>query len=316
MKTPSATDFAEAADAIGIDYPALVEKDYFATQLLKLFLSLDFPGYKPLFTGGTCLSKVHIETKRMSEDIDIKLVAHEKTKHLTRTKQKSIKKQFAILLRNMLVENSYFQHYQEPEFRNEYQFQTYYLEYPRSYSQYSEAIKPYLQLELTEANEYRAATISPVQSIYSELDKQIPEILQCECTTLTTIAAEKLICLLRRTAKSERGLDQQSDQFLIRHVYDFNLITEKLDDLNEVINIARMVIKDDIIKYGKRHEQFTKNPVNELEFGLSSLIKENKYKLNYEGFLGPLVYRKSPIGWSQAIKQFEATFKKISSRLR
>ncbi|HAT9777555.1 TPA: hypothetical protein JBD69_16325 [Legionella pneumophila subsp. pneumophila] len=61
MEEIDPTIFADVADALGIEEPVLVEKDYYAIQLLKLLHSINDPGYSIIFAGGTCLSKAHIE---------------------------------------------------------------------------------------------------------------------------------------------------------------------------------------------------------------------------------------------------------------
>lgn len=66
--------FADVADALGIKNPVIVEKDYYAVQLIKELSSLSFEDYHLVFSGGTCLAKAHQNTYRMSEDIDFKLV--------------------------------------------------------------------------------------------------------------------------------------------------------------------------------------------------------------------------------------------------
>ncbi|MBL1276515.1 MAG: nucleotidyl transferase AbiEii/AbiGii toxin family protein [Ectothiorhodospiraceae bacterium] len=71
------TLFTDVADALGIAHPAIVEKDYYAIQLLKLLSAVETPDYQLVFAGGTCLAKAHQNTYRMSEDIDIKLVPAE-----------------------------------------------------------------------------------------------------------------------------------------------------------------------------------------------------------------------------------------------
>jgi predicted nucleotidyltransferase component of viral defense system len=60
------------ADALAISNPVIVEKDYYAILLLKELSSLHYEDYQLIFFGGTCLTKIHQNTYRMSEDIDIK----------------------------------------------------------------------------------------------------------------------------------------------------------------------------------------------------------------------------------------------------
>lgn len=51
--------FLDIADALGISSPAIVEKDYWGTQLLKQLPALEPEGYRLVFSEGTCLAKAH-----------------------------------------------------------------------------------------------------------------------------------------------------------------------------------------------------------------------------------------------------------------
>lgn len=69
--------FVRCADELGIDV-ALVEKDYWAIEALRAvaagFVVSGSSGtvtYRPVFKGGTSLSKVHGLIHRFSEDIDL-----------------------------------------------------------------------------------------------------------------------------------------------------------------------------------------------------------------------------------------------------
>jgi len=73
MKAFDASVFLDVADALGISSPAIVEKDYWATQLLREISQLKPRGFQFVFSGGTCLAKAHQNTFRMSEDIDIQM---------------------------------------------------------------------------------------------------------------------------------------------------------------------------------------------------------------------------------------------------
>ncbi|RUR29705.1 hypothetical protein ELY33_12230 [Vreelandella andesensis] len=69
--------FPDVADALGVDSPAIVEKDVYAVQLLCLLSKLRSETFELVFAGGTSLAKAHHKLFRMSEDIDIKLVIHQ-----------------------------------------------------------------------------------------------------------------------------------------------------------------------------------------------------------------------------------------------
>jgi hypothetical protein len=55
--------------------PGILEKDLLVTQAIHLLAEMNYPaGVVPVFCGGTCLSKAYGVIKRMSEDVDFKLV--------------------------------------------------------------------------------------------------------------------------------------------------------------------------------------------------------------------------------------------------
>ena len=65
----------EAAARLGIDSPAIIEKDFWVCWMLgQIFTADSLPG--TLFKGGTSLSKVYGIITRFSEDVDIVLDRH------------------------------------------------------------------------------------------------------------------------------------------------------------------------------------------------------------------------------------------------
>src|SRR5688572_3737346 len=65
--------------------PRLIEKDYFCTVLLA-YLS-GAAGNELVFKGGTCLTKVHSELYRLSEDLDYTIPVAADTPRSERSKQ-------------------------------------------------------------------------------------------------------------------------------------------------------------------------------------------------------------------------------------
>src|SRR5690606_40970664 len=57
--------------------PGVLEKDLLVTEALSAITRHAYGPVKPIFCGGTCLSKAHRLIERMSEDIDFKLVVPE-----------------------------------------------------------------------------------------------------------------------------------------------------------------------------------------------------------------------------------------------
>src|SRR5271156_2068810 len=57
--------------------PALVEKDWYVVDALAAINTADVKPFRLVFGGGTALSRAHRLIRRMSEDIDLKIVSDE-----------------------------------------------------------------------------------------------------------------------------------------------------------------------------------------------------------------------------------------------
>ena len=58
----------------GLPSPALVEKDYYVVKALAAIAAIDTTPLRLVFGGGTALSRAHRLVRRMSEDIDLRIV--------------------------------------------------------------------------------------------------------------------------------------------------------------------------------------------------------------------------------------------------
>ncbi len=59
---------------VALDLPsAVIEKDYYVTQVIHVLSDTENEYFRLVFAGGTCLAKAHKIVKRMSEDVDFKI---------------------------------------------------------------------------------------------------------------------------------------------------------------------------------------------------------------------------------------------------
>jgi len=68
----------EIQERFGLPSPALVEKDWYLVKALAAISAADTGPFRLVFGGGTALSRAHGLVRRMSEDIDLKIVAEAK----------------------------------------------------------------------------------------------------------------------------------------------------------------------------------------------------------------------------------------------
>lgn len=304
MKPPvDASLFADAADALGIAEPGIVEKDYYAVQLLRLLCDLKFEGYTLVFAGGTCLAKAYRNTYRMSEDIDLKLVPSEETVGLTKSRQRTLRRAMFQQVKAVIEGSDLFTLEGEPQRQNEGRYQVFRVRYPRGHREIG-ALRPHLLLEITESRLTLPAVDQSIQSLFAQVAEQPPEVVGLPCAALETIAAEKFVALARRTALVDRDFSQKDDETLIRHIYDLHLVQEALGDLGGVAALVQQAIHVDLEQFGHQHPEFVADPHAELRRGLE-LIRQPTHAERYRNFTGPLVYHQDPPDWEEVCGTLE-----------
>src|SRR4051794_41217059 len=72
---PTLEQLLEVQEHFGLPGPALVEKDWYVIRALAAVAAVDTGEFRLVFGGGTALSRAYKLTKRMSEDVDLKIVS-------------------------------------------------------------------------------------------------------------------------------------------------------------------------------------------------------------------------------------------------
>ena len=304
MSAVDSSLFLDVADVLGIGIPAIVEKDYWATHLLKEISILNPEGHQLVFAGGTCLAKAHQNTFRMSEDIDIKMVPHRDTRSRSKAQQRNLRRKIHQIIIDIIDNNEQFELVQPPKKRNENKYQQFLIKYPKDHDR-SNALRAHLQLDLTESILLEDPVELSLSSLYASVLKEPNEIQNIACVTINSTASEKFVSLLRRTASHARNRSRADDETLIRHVYDLHLIYESMQSPASLKSMVQRVIEIDQEQFGNQHEEFMRDANNELRYGLSLLIEQPHHQDRYNKFIGPLVYHRSPAQWSEAISSIE-----------
>lgn len=304
MSTVDSSLFLDIADALGISSPAIVEKDYWATQLLKEISQLTPEGFRLVFSGGTCLAKAHQNTFRMSEDIDIKMIPNSATLALSKNQQRQLRRDIHQLILNIISDSGIFKLVADPKKRNEGKYQLFLIEYPREHDT-PDALRPHLQLDFTESDLLEDPIELSLSSLYASTLKEAGEVQNIACVTVHSTASEKFVSLLRRTASHARDNSRADDETLIRHVYDLHLIYESMASPADLKLMIKRVIEIDKSQFGNQHEEFVNDAHSELRYGLSLLIEQAHHQERYDQFIGPLVYHPSPAKWDEAISSVQ-----------
>jgi predicted nucleotidyltransferase component of viral defense system len=72
---PSLQDLLEVQRHFGLPSPALVEKDWYVVKAIAALATANVAPFQLVFSGGTALSRAYRLIRRMSEDIDLKIVS-------------------------------------------------------------------------------------------------------------------------------------------------------------------------------------------------------------------------------------------------
>lgn len=292
--------FADVADALGIGSPAIVEKDVYAVQLIGLLAGVRSESFQLIFAGGTSLAKGHRNIFRMSEDVDIKLVARrESTSGLS---QEALRKERRAVLGEVrrMIHGSPVLGLVGAVKRNQHRYAEFTVTYPRSQPAIS-ALRPELKLDITASELFEPPATCSVSSLYAEALRIPPEVESFPVVSLRSTISEKLVALLRRTAHADRDPSRKDDETLVRHVYDLHMVAASGYEADTLRFLLTNVIRVDAEQFGNQHPSFRSDPVAELRYGLACLQDNPIHRERYERLIGPLVYHESPPSWDEAL---------------
>lgn len=236
--------FPDVADALDIESVAIVEKDYFVVDLLRLLKEIKPETHTLVFAGGTALSKAGISLNRMSEDIDIKLVPTENFMQNGRDKRRKIRKEIVQIITDVIHNSDIFSLDNENAriTRDEYRYNEISVRDPQTFAQVP-CLRPFIKLELMESTLLEHPESRDIYSLVTELTGKGTPVTAFPCATILSTQAEKLISMMRRTAAHLRNPEQQDDEFLVRHIYDnYCIVREKGVNVPVLKNFVQICI--------------------------------------------------------------------------
>jgi predicted nucleotidyltransferase component of viral defense system len=254
--------------------PAFIEKDWYGVQVLKLLSTWSANNsIRPVFTGGTALSKAHRVITRFSEDIDIRL---ESLQPLNRKARAGVRDDLIARLQ----EDGWI--LEEVRSRNENQFVGISIGYPISDPQ--PRLRPFIKLELNYKNPRRPILERPVSSFITELERSEPEVLGIACLALEEIASEKLSALCWRLEDE----DQPDRVDLVRHLHDLACLYPELVLDSGFSELVLETIREDL----DERTTLTSKLANSKLHGLPGLLAP--YSRAYEDYVTQASYGEPP----------------------
>lgn len=285
---PSLQNLLEVQKHFDLPSPVLVEKDWHVVTALAAINTADVKPFRLVFSGGTALSRAHRLIRRMSEDIDLKIVSDEPRSRPELRKLRDIVTS-ALLHAGFQFDPENTAH---RDSGNASRYTIYRLPYTPVVIGEG-ALRPEIKIE-TAVWPLRLPSVErSVTSFWAEAFKQPPEVPSISCVALVETLAEKFVALTRRAGAELADAGGPRDKTLVRHVYDLHVVRSHYDPA-EVIALAREIMRADVEAYGHQFPAYRENPVAETLRAVGGLAADDRFASHYAEFLRDMVYGELP----------------------
>ncbi len=285
---PTLEQLLEVQEHFGLPGPALVEKDWYVLKALAAITTVDTGDFRLVFGGGTALSRAYRLTKRMSEDVDLKIV---REKAPSRGELRKLRTDIT----NALLAAG-FSFDPENENHRKVMYEGRYTKYQLPYKPIAEGkgiLRPNVQIETSVWPSRREAVEKPVMSFIAEAYGQAPEVPKIACSSVLETAAEKLVALTWRAGSELAGLRDVRDPTLVRHIYDLHIIREHYDAA-EAATLAVDVMKVDAATRGDKFPAWQNDPLGETLRAIDGIPNNKVFVDGYANFVRDMVYGDGP----------------------
>lgn len=286
--SPTQEELLEIQEHFGLPSPALVEKDWYVVKALAAIAAVETAPFSLVFGGGTALSRAHGLIRRMSEDIDLKIIP---TSQASRGKLRKLRK----TITEALLGAGFAFDPENPDHRKtmyEGRYTLYQLPY-KAIAKGEGVLRPEIQIETSAWPMRRPSAERSVRSFIAEGFDRPAEVVAIACAAISESAAEKLVALTRRAGAELAGLRETRNPTLVRHVYDLHVIREHYD-FADVASLAREIMIDDAKTYGRDFPAYEADPLAETLKAIDGIGADDAFASNYATFCRDMVHGHAP----------------------
>ena len=287
FKPLSAEILQGLAEELAIN-PAFLEKDWYATQALRILQGLNSPAFTAIFSGGTCLSKGYGLIKRFSEDLDFRVQG-------TEIESRSARRKYVDKVIDTLTKPQLFKEIAvKKEDQSHRAILT--LTYPHLFEQ-DQSLRPHIKIELIFNPVALETQLKPIQSLADQFLRTDNATFEVICISPIETAAEKLSALLWRTLYAKQNFDPT----LLRHLYDLASLKDVLlSSQAQFKALLGQIYQADQSKRDNQHSFETL--LQALEHLHKVLVSQPKYKKAYQSFVENMCYDTNTLSFEEALK--------------
>ncbi|AMA10664.1 nucleotidyl transferase AbiEii/AbiGii toxin family protein [Picosynechococcus sp. PCC 73109] len=280
-------DIIQAIAAELVVDECFIEKDWYAMRIIGILSEIQDPIFQLVFSGGTSLSKGFGLIQRFSEDLDFKVQIigdRPSSKNQEQKRRKAFRETVLDVLdkdqtdwqvdRDALLKGNGSSFFKVP-IRYQPQFEV------------SQALRPYVQLEVTFESPCLDPLSKPLQSFVGQALQQEPEAIAFPCVDPVETAADKLSALVWRIRTRDRSSDND-DPTLVRHLHDLGALMPVVKDSGDFPRLVRdCLVKDQ--NRGHQENAIT-DPKSAITFLVGTFEKDSLYQQEYERFVEGMSY--------------------------
>ena len=291
----------QISEELAID-PSFIEKDWYATQALRVIHAADSKECRFIFAGGTCLSKAYGLIERFSEDIDFKIAGE-------LLAERNIRRKIRETIVKTLEKSDLFKII-DIKSENESRKITIEVDYPRHFKT-SSTLRPHIKVEIVFAEALLPVEKKDITTFCAKYKKDTEAPFSLCCVNPVETAAEKFSALLWRvptTDRTEKLYTIKNDPTLLRHLYDlFALKDFVFKNSANFVGLVRKLYEEDKKRNPSDKNKTLKQAVSET---IEKLTEDKAFEGDYKKFVHAMSYAKD----NKQISFFSAllNFKKIS----
>lgn len=251
-------------------------------RLVAVLAGMEQGGLRPVFSGGTSLSKAYGLIQRFSEDLDFKFVLPgDDIGRAGRRRYRDHVIETIQAVGDWGIEG-------DIQSRNESRFFSISLSYPASFS-FAAALRPHIKLDINLLQPALPPEERPLRSFVAEARGDDPEVPAILCVLPAETAADKFSALSRHILTRRRDAEGDDATF-IRHLHDLAALETLASEHPGFPDLLRRLLTDEAARGGVSPEIAALDPADRLATALAAMAADPDYPREYERFVLGMSY--------------------------
>lgn len=291
-----------------------VEKDFYVTQAILALTQVKNDYFSLIFQGGTSLSKGYQLVKRLSEDVDFRVIQQPSAMTLGTSSRRKKLGEF----RHALVDTLKMVGFIVPDDAVRVFYEGRFMRINATFEKGDQHtyLKPHIAIECFLGELQLPPIAKPITTLIKvTLGKQCHHIeMPVHCTALDETAAEKWVALTRRISNSQLK-SRPSDKHLVRHLYDLHALSNSGLLTGDYKHLIASLLEKDSQQFQKQNAAYHDHPIQDSQSALAYLYEDNQWKMHWEDFLTHMVYGHQKPSFDEAYDHLAAMSQAIFSEL-